>query len=194
MLEVASRALAYTQKETTDQTQDPNSSKEIIGNAPAMQEVFRAIGRLSQSAITVLISGQSGSGKELVARALHQHSPRATAPFVALNMAAIPKDLMESELFGHEKGSFTGAAGSARAALSRRMAAHYFSMKSATCPMRPKQGYFEYLLRASSSALAEPQLSRQMSGLSLQPIRTLEDSSPRAHSARTCITGSTLLA
>ena len=111
MLEVASRALAYTQKETIDQAGDPNSGKEIIGNAPAMQEVFRAIGRLSQSAITVLISGQSGSGKELVARALHQHSPRAKAPFVALNMAAIPKDLMESELFGHEKGSFTGAAG-----------------------------------------------------------------------------------
>ena len=110
-LEVASRALAYTQKETIDQAGDPNSGKEIIGNAPAMQEVFRAIGRLSQSAITVLISGQSGSGKELVARALHQHSPRAKAPFVALNMAAIPKDLMESELFGHEKGSFTGAAG-----------------------------------------------------------------------------------
>ena len=111
MLEVASRALAYTQKEAIDQAGNPNSGKEIIGNAPAMQEVFRAIGRLSQSAITVLISGQSGSGKELVARALHQHSPRAKAPFVALNMAAIPKDLMESELFGHEKGSFTGAAG-----------------------------------------------------------------------------------
>jgi two-component system nitrogen regulation response regulator GlnG len=76
-----------------------------------MQEVFRAIGRLSQSAITVLINGQSGTGKELVARALHRHSPRSAKPFVALNMAAIPKDLMESELFGHEKGAFTGATG-----------------------------------------------------------------------------------
>ena len=76
-----------------------------------MQEVFRAIGRLAQSAITVLINGQSGTGKELVARALHRHSPRSTKPFVALNMAAIPKDLMESELFGHEKGAFTGATG-----------------------------------------------------------------------------------
>ncbi len=111
MIEVAHRALAHTQKVPTEATVDPNSSKEIIGNAPAMQEVFRAIGRLSQSAITVLISGQSGSGKELVARALHQHSPRASAPFIALNMAAIPKDLMESELFGHEKGAFTGASG-----------------------------------------------------------------------------------
>ena len=82
---------------------------EIIGEAPAMQEVFRAIGRLSQSNITVLINGESGTGKELVAHALHRHSPRAAAPFIALNMAAIPKDLMESELFGHEKGAFTGA-------------------------------------------------------------------------------------
>jgi len=83
---------------------------EIIGEAPAMQEVFRAIGRLSHSNITVLINGESGTGKELVAHALHRHSPRAAAPFIALNMAAIPKDLMESELFGHEKGAFTGAA------------------------------------------------------------------------------------
>ncbi|MBA1146632.1 nitrogen regulation protein NR(I) [Ectothiorhodospiraceae bacterium WFHF3C12] len=82
---------------------------EIIGEAPAMQEVFRAIGRLSRSNITVLINGESGTGKELVAQALHRHSPRADHPFIALNMAAIPRDLMESELFGHEKGAFTGA-------------------------------------------------------------------------------------
>jgi two-component system nitrogen regulation response regulator GlnG len=82
---------------------------EIIGEAPAMQEVFRAIGRLAHSNITVLINGESGTGKELVARALHRHSPRAQDPFIALNMAAIPKDLLESELFGHEKGAFTGA-------------------------------------------------------------------------------------
>ena len=89
------------------EVEDP--SKEIIGAAPAMQEVFRAIGRLSRSSISVLISGQSGSGKELVAKALHKHSPRARQTFVALNMAAIPADLVESELFGHEKGAFTGA-------------------------------------------------------------------------------------
>ena len=82
---------------------------EIVGQAPAMQEVFRAIGRLARSNITVLINGQSGTGKELVAHALHKHSPRAENPFIALNMAAIPKDLMESELFGHERGAFTGA-------------------------------------------------------------------------------------
>ena len=82
---------------------------EMLGQAPAMQEVFRAIGRLSQSVVTVLITGESGSGKELVAHALHKHSPRAGGPFVAINTAAIPKDLLESELFGHERGAFTGA-------------------------------------------------------------------------------------
>jgi len=82
---------------------------EILGQAPAMQEVFRAIGRLSQSSATVLITGESGTGKELVARALHRHSARAARPFVAINTAAMPKDLLESELFGHERGAFTGA-------------------------------------------------------------------------------------
>lgn len=82
---------------------------DIIGEAPSMQEVFRAIGRLARSNITVLINGESGTGKELVARALHRHSPRADRPFIALNMAAIPRDLLESELFGHERGAFTGA-------------------------------------------------------------------------------------
>ncbi len=82
---------------------------EILGQAPAMQDVFRAIGRLSQSVVTVLITGESGSGKELVANALHKHSARANGPFVAINTAAIPKDLLESELFGHERGAFTGA-------------------------------------------------------------------------------------
>ncbi|MHB9102306.1 MAG: sigma 54-interacting transcriptional regulator, partial [Sulfuricella sp.] len=85
------------------------SATEILGQAPAMQEIFRAIGRLSQSHVTVLINGESGTGKELVARALHRHSPRAEMPFIAINTAAIPKDLLESELFGHERGAFTGA-------------------------------------------------------------------------------------
>ena len=85
------------------------ASPEILGQAPAMQEVFRAIGRLSTSTATVLITGESGTGKELVARALHRHSPRAAKPFIAINTAAMPKDLLESELFGHERGAFTGA-------------------------------------------------------------------------------------
>jgi two-component system nitrogen regulation response regulator GlnG len=82
---------------------------ELLGKAPAMQQVFRAIGRLSRSSVTVLITGESGTGKELVARALHEHSPRTGRPFIALNTAAIPADLLESELFGHERGAFTGA-------------------------------------------------------------------------------------
>jgi two-component system nitrogen regulation response regulator GlnG len=96
--------------DTEEKTKSRSTATGIIGEAPAMQEVFRAIGRLSNSHITVLINGQSGTGKELVARALHRHSPRSKKPFIALNMAAIPKDLIESELFGHEKGAFTGAA------------------------------------------------------------------------------------
>jgi len=93
----------------TEAPESPDSAPEILGQAPAMQEVFRAIGRLSQSQATVMITGESGTGKELVARALHRHSPRAAKPFVAINTAAIPKDLLESELFGHERGAFTGA-------------------------------------------------------------------------------------
>ena len=89
--------------------EDDGLVPEILGQAPAMQEVFRAIGRLALSHATVLITGESGSGKELVARALHRHSPRAAKPFIAINTAAIPKDLLESELFGHERGAFTGA-------------------------------------------------------------------------------------
>lgn len=104
------RALEHSQqqKHPADQLSE-EAGTEIIGEAPAMQEVFRVIGRLSNSHISVLINGESGTGKELVARALHRHSPRTKSPFIALNMAAIPRDLIESELFGHEKGAFTGA-------------------------------------------------------------------------------------
>ncbi len=112
MLTLVQRACLHSQQKNsgvTAEKEDSSPPTEIIGESPAMQEVFRAIGRLARSHITVLINGQSGTGKELVAKALHRHSPRAKQPFIALNMAAIPKDLMESELFGHEKGAFTGA-------------------------------------------------------------------------------------
>jgi two-component system, NtrC family, nitrogen regulation response regulator GlnG len=107
-LDLVRRAIAETahQPGTAEVT---DVAPEILGQAPSMQEVFRAIGRLSQSQATVLINGESGTGKELVARALHRHSPRRDAPFIAINTAAIPRDLLESELFGHEKGAFTGA-------------------------------------------------------------------------------------
>ena len=107
---ITERALAQAREHSMEiPLQEELPETEIIGEAPAMQEVFRAIGRLAHSNITVLINGESGTGKELVAHALHRHSPRAASPFIALNMAAIPRDLMESELFGHEKGAFTGA-------------------------------------------------------------------------------------
>lgn len=106
----AARLSGQSDAPITARTHDSN----IIGEAPAMQEVFRAIGRLSASNITVLITGESGTGKELVAHALHEHGPRAARPFIAVNAAAIPKDLMESEFFGHEKGAFTGAAAQRR--------------------------------------------------------------------------------
>ena len=107
---VVRRAVAH-RREKVDINTDKLEMEagEIVGSAPAMQEVFRAIGRLSRSNITVLITGESGTGKELVARALHEHSPRVHGPFIALNTAAIPKELLESELFGHERGAFTGA-------------------------------------------------------------------------------------
>lgn len=107
-LELIHRAVEESQREEVAQ-ESLSAAPEMLGQAPAMQDVFRAIGRLSQSNVTVLITGESGSGKELVARALHKHSPRGGGPFVAINTAAIPKDLLESELFGHERGAFTGA-------------------------------------------------------------------------------------
>lgn len=112
-VELVRRALAENASRDVPASSDA-PVPEILGQAPAMQEVFRAIGRLAQSHATVLITGESGSGKELVARALHRHSLRATGPFIALNTAAIPKDLLESELFGHERGAFTGAAAQRR--------------------------------------------------------------------------------
>ncbi len=109
-IELVRRAVNHQRQQQNRRARDEaEQTPEIIGEAPAMQEVFRAIGRLSHSNISVLINGESGTGKELVAHALHRHSPRADKPFIALNTAAIPRDLLESELFGHERGAFTGA-------------------------------------------------------------------------------------
>jgi len=112
-VELIRRAIEQSKHKSGD-AEEVEVAADILGQAPAMQEVFRAIGRLSQSHATVLINGESGTGKELVARALHRHSPRADKSFIAINTAAIPKDLLESELFGHERGAFTGAAATRR--------------------------------------------------------------------------------
>nr|WP_320166730.1 nitrogen regulation protein NR(I) [uncultured Methylophaga sp.] len=108
-VELVQRAISHSREQNSEPAENVNIGTDIVGEAPAMQEVFRAIGRLARSNITVMVNGESGTGKELVAQALHRHSPRKHGPFIALNMAAIPKELLESELFGHEKGAFTGA-------------------------------------------------------------------------------------
>ena len=112
-VDLVRRALEQSQRKNLP-AEECTIAQDILGQAPAMQEVFRAIGRLAHSQATVLITGESGTGKELVAHALHRHSPRAKQPFIAINTAAIPKDLLESELFGHERGAFTGAAATRR--------------------------------------------------------------------------------
>lgn len=108
-LALAHRAIEHRRRQAVVKHEPAVAAPEIIGEAASMQEVFRAIGRLSGSTMSVLINGESGTGKELVAQALHNHSPRVSSPFIAINIAAIPKELLESELFGHEKGAFTGA-------------------------------------------------------------------------------------
>ena len=128
-LALVNRAILHInklQQQEASKSASVAQSTEIIGESPAMQEVFRAIGRLSQSHITVLINGESGTGKELVAHALHKHSPRSSKPFIALNMAAIPKDLIETELFGHEKVLSLVPIHSVKAALNRPMVVRYF--------------------------------------------------------------------
>src|SRR5580698_5802739 len=111
VIRLVTRAARPAVRATLTQHQPTTPAWRLLGRAPAMQQVFRAIGRLATSSVTTLICGESGTGKELVARALHEHSPRANRPFVALNSAAIPAELLETELFGHEKGAFTGASG-----------------------------------------------------------------------------------
>ena len=125
LIDVARRGISFAKEQKTSAAVALSPQSEIIGEAPAMQEVFRAIGRLSNSNITVLINGESGTGKELVAQALHKHSPRKNNKFIALNMAAIPHDLIESELFGHEKGALPVLRSEEKVDLSRPMAAPF---------------------------------------------------------------------
>lgn len=128
------RAISHYQEQQQPRNAPINSpTADIIGEAPAMQDVFRIIGRLSRSSISVLINGESGTGKELVAHALHRHSPRAKAPFIALNMAAIPKDLIESELFGHEKALLPAPIPCVRDVLSRQTAVRCSLTRLAIC-------------------------------------------------------------
>lgn len=170
--------------------QAPEVATEIIGEAPAMQEVFRAIGRLSHSNVTVLINGQSGTGKELVARALHNHSVRKDKSFVALNMAAIPKDLIESELFGHEKGSFTGANAQRIGRFEQANGGTLFLDEIGDMPLEAQTRLLRVLRKSNSIASAAPRRSRWMCASSLPHTRTWKNWSRTATSAKTFSTDS----
>jgi two-component system, NtrC family, nitrogen regulation response regulator GlnG len=176
-VELVRRAAAQGQRSETTAAES-RRIPEMLGHAPAMQEVFRAIGRLSRSSMTVLITGESGTGKELVARALHRHSPRAAKPFIALNTSAFTADLLESELFGHEKGAFTGAAELRRGRFEQADGGTLFLDEIGD--MSP--ALQTRLLRV----LAEGEF-----GWWPPPTRTSRRACAKACSARTCCTGST---
>ena len=161
--------------EQPDETK-PSLSKEIIGEAPAMQDVFRAIGRLARSNVTVLINGESGTGKELVAKALHNHSLRSEESFIALNMAAIPRDLLESELFGHEKGAFTGAQSKRRGRFEQANNGTLFLDEIGDMPAELQTRLLEYLPMVSFIQSEVMNLSGLMFGLLPQPTRTWKNS------------------
>ena len=173
VVDTVQRACIHSKQQNLQPSQEViEETPEIIGEAPAMQEVFRAIGRLARSHITVLINGESGTGKELVAKALHRHSPRANEPFIALNMAAIPKDLMESELFGHEKAHSPAHRHDASVVSNKPTMAPCSSMKSATCRQTCKPACYEYWQTMSSIRLALIRPSRSMYASSPRPIKT----------------------
>jgi DNA-binding NtrC family response regulator len=175
---------------STDVEATRRSIPELLGQAAAMQQVFRAVGRLSRSSMTVLITGESGTGKELVARALHRHSPRSSKAFVALNTAAFTADLLESELFGHEKGAFTGA-DALRRGRFEQAAARCFSMRSGTCHPHCRHGCCESWPRRSFTASAARRRSRSTCGSSRRLIRTSKRGSSPCIFARICCIGST---
>ena len=169
---------------------------DILGQAPSMQEVFRAIGRLSQSHATVLINGESGTGKELVARALHRHSPRADKPFIAINTAAIPKDLLESELFGHERGAFTGAAASRRGRFEQAEGGTLFLDEIGDMPADLQTRLLRVLSDGNFYRVGGHQLQERSGAWSnsshsprAQRIKIWTNASSRVCSARTCSTG-----
>ena len=164
------------------------SVPEILGQAPAMQEVFRAIGRLSQSHATVMITGESGTGKELVASALHRHSPRAGRPFIAINTAAIPKELLESELFGHERGAFTGAQNMRRGRFEQAEGGTLFLDEIGDMPQELQTRLLRVLSTAIFTESADISRSRPMYVSSRRPTRISKRGSSWGCSAKICST------
>jgi two-component system nitrogen regulation response regulator GlnG len=188
VISVVERAVA--RKEAVPQPPPSDSGSRLLGESPAMQEVFRTIGRLSRSDISVLITGETGSGKEVVAQVLHQHSPRANGPFIAINTAAIPAELLESELFGHEKGSFTAPIQRV-GRFEEAAGAPCSSTKSATCRCRCRRGCCACWRRASSTAWAGRRPSTWTCASSRRPTRTSRSAWRAGSSVRTCSIGST---
>ena len=169
LVSVVERALTAPDPSVNGPDEEIEEQLPLIGRSPAMQEVYRVIARLMGTDLTVTIVGESGTGKELVARALHNYGKRRTGPFVAINMAAIPRELIESELFGHERGAFTGATQRNMGRFEQAQGARCFSTKSATCRSRPRRGCCGCCRRANLRRWAGGRRSAPMFGSSLLP-------------------------
>jgi two-component system nitrogen regulation response regulator GlnG len=172
LVSVVERALSAPRPTASAQDDPDDGQLPLIGRSPAMQEIYRAIARLMGTDLTVMITGESGTGKELVARALHDFGKRRSGPFVAINMAAIPRELIESELFGHERALSRAPPPAIWGASSRRRAARCFSTRLATCRPRPRPACCAFCRKASTPRSAAGSRSAPMSGSSPRPIAT----------------------
>jgi CheY-like chemotaxis protein len=189
LLGIVQRALAEPRRPKADhRPEDQPDAMPLVGRSAAMQDIYRMLARMMQTDLTVMITGESGTGKELVARALHEYGRRRNGPFVAINMAAIPRDLIESELFGHEKGAFTGAQN--RSTGRFEQAARCSSTRSAICRWKRRRGFCAFSSRANTRPWAAVRRSVPMCASSPPPTRICAPSSTRVCFARICSTGS----
>ena len=172
LISTIKRALSQQRNTDSPDVVDDGESMPLVGRSSAMQEVYRVLARLMQTDLTLLVTGESGTGKELVARALHDYGKRRHAPFVAINMAAIPKDLIESELFGHEKGVLPAPIPGPREILNRLKVELYFLMKLATCRWKPKPGFYVFCNKVNIQGLVGAFLFVRTFASLLQPIKT----------------------
>ena len=193
LVAIVGRALAEPKRRREEPDDHaPTEAMPIVGRSPAMQDIFRSLARLMQTDLTVMISGESGTGKELVARALHDYGKRKGGPFVAINMAAIPRDLIESELFGHEKGAFTGAAARSVGRFEQAEGGTLFLDEIGDMPMEAQTRLLSASCsRANIRPSAGARRSRPTCASSRRPTRTCASRSSRAPSARICFSGST---
>ena len=187
LLSIVKRALTRPRRLKLDQRHDEQpESIPLVGRSVAMQDIYRMLTRMMQTDLTIMISSESGTGKELVAGTLHEYGRRRNGPFVAINMAAIPRDLIESELFGHEKGAFTGAQNRSIGCFEQADGARCSWMRSAICRWRLRQGCCACSSSEDTPLSAAACRSRLTCALSQRSTRTLGSSSTRAFSARIC--------